>query len=137
MPTSRKIQKITSPYGQRGKIFHAGIDLRSVNFQTGADLDILAPEKCKVKRQGKDGYGNYFLIVEPIDSALYGYTEIKFIHIAPTFFGIGAIMEKGANIGRAIIGGNSTQKHLHFETWKELGHSDPVEYFNCMGIKYE
>ena len=130
---------ITSPFGMRtlkGKKrrMHRGVDLRSVDHTTWKDLDVIAPETCEVKRQGKDSYGNYFVVLEPISNA-YGYKELKFIHIKKTNFGIGEVIQKGQYISKTIINGNSSALHLHFETWKDKA-EDPVEYFNVMNINY-
>lgn len=140
-PVKRKYQVITSPFGKRGDIMHKGIDLRSIRFSVKGlslgDHDLVACEKCLVRRQGVDGYGNNYLVVEPLTSNIFGYTEIKYIHISKTDFTTGQILEEGDYIGKAILGGNSLAKHLHFETWKGGDAVDPVKYLNDMLIAYK
>lgn len=130
-------QIITSPFGPRTingrQSFHRGVDIRTVDFQTWKDIPIVTSEQCKVLRQGKDGYGNYFLVVQPHES---NFDEIKYIHISETKFKIGSILVPDIFLGYAIIGGNSKAKHLHFETWKDGKPVDPIEYFIEMNIKY-
>lgn len=134
-------QIITSPYGERlykgEKVFHKGVDLRSVDLSNRKDLPVIAPEDCIILRQDKDTYGNYFLVVKPIESQHLGYSELKFIHINKTTFNIGQPLQKGNLIGIAIIGGNSTSKHLHYETWKGKNHINPIQYFDDMGFPFE
>ena len=126
----RKVQKIT----QRFKHNHKGVDLRCVNFTTWINQDIIAPEECRVLRSGLDGYGNYYLVVEPLESK---YDELKFIHIKPVRFEDGEILKKGQYISQCIIGGNSESLHLHFEVWLSGNPINPVLYFNSVGIKYK
>jgi len=128
---------ITSPFGVRtykGKTRkHKGIDLRSVNMVTGICHDIVAPEYCKVLRQGIDGYGNYFLVTRGIESDY----ELKFIHIEKTHFEIGEMIRNGHYISISRIGGNSRAHHLHFETWEHRKPLNPVDYLNKMNINYK
>lgn len=131
---------ITSPYGMRTyggqKIFHNGVDLRSVNRETGDLLPIFAPEEMTVKRRGVDGYGNFFLVGTPMES---GYHELKFIHINDKCLSmkVGDVLKFGDEIGRTRVGGNSRAHHLHFEVWKDTNTSvDPVEYFDKIGLAW-
>jgi murein DD-endopeptidase MepM/ murein hydrolase activator NlpD len=132
--------KITSKYGPRWGRFHKGIDLRSVSGWK--DLDILCPEKSEVLRVGRDGYGNYFLVVKPLENTQF--KELKFIHIddhALSHFAPKMILQKDEYIGKAIIGGNSRSKHLHFETWIEidekLDHTNPEDYLRITQRDYD
>ena len=132
---------ITSKYGPRWNRFHKGIDLRTVSRATWKDLDIVAPEKCKVLRVGVDGYGNYFLVVKPLENTQF--KELKFIHIDDYAFkkmSPGMILHKNEYIGKCIIGGNSQARHLHFETWIEfngkLTHTNPEDYLRVTKIQY-
>lgn len=135
MPVKTDRLVITSPYGQRKNIFHNGVDLRSVNKETGAMLDIIAPENMQVLRNGVDGYGNYFLVGKPLEST---FKELKFIHLDEKClsFAKGAVLDKGTALGHSRIGGNSAAHHLHFEVWNNDS-IDPVIYFETMGIKWK
>jgi len=128
-------QIITSPFGPRiingKKSFHRGVDIRTVDLQTRKDIPIVTSEQCKVLRQGIDPYGNYYLVVQLLESS---FDELKYIHITETNFKIGSILITGTFIGYAIIGGNSKAKHLHFETWKNGEPVDPMEYCKEMKI---
>lgn len=132
---------ITSPYGERTlnfqKVFHQGVDLRSVNKTSGRLLDITAPERMRVIRRGVDGYGNYYLVTAPEESEYY---ELKFIHMDATCLSLplALTVEKGFVLGKTRVGGNSMAHHLHFETWTAEGvHANPMEYFDKMGMKWK
>lgn len=124
---------------------HRGVDLRSVDFTTWKDQNIIAPEECEVLRVGTDKIGNNFLVVRPFESHENGFRELKFIHIcnhALNNFAHGQVLNKGDYIGVAIEGGSSKSKHLHFESWVEytsnvIRPQNPVEYFLLMKIKYD
>ena len=143
----REIQIITSPFGLRKlgqrEHLHHGVDLRSVNFETYKDQDIITPEQCEVLRVGTDKQKNNYIVVKPLDSYHMGYRELKFIHVdnyALKNITPGDIMGKGAFLGYAVSAG--TGKHLHFETWveytsKRLRPVNPVNYFIEMKIRFE
>lgn len=139
MPVKSDPLIITSPFGSRidngKKIFHPGVDLRTVNKQTGQFLDIIAPENIEVLRNGIDGYGNYFLVGRPEESP---FKELKFIHLDEKClsFNKDEHIQKGSFLGHSRIGGNSKLHHLHFEVWAEEA-IDPVKYFEFMGKKWK
>jgi murein DD-endopeptidase MepM/ murein hydrolase activator NlpD len=130
-PINRKRQLVT----QRMKRGHNGVDLRCVNDLTHENLDVTATEKSELLRQGCDAYGNYFVVLKPLEFS--GLTEFKFIHINKTDFDIGKIFKAGETIGRCIVGGNSKSLHLHFEAWKGKAPFDPIQYFKDIGIEYD
>lgn len=130
-PIDRAQQVITQIY--RGEA-HKGVDLRCVDDVTKENLDVIAPEMMGVIRQGRDGYGNYFLVAQPLESGRA--RELKFIHINETRYQPGRVIQGGEAFARCIIGGNSRSLHLHFETWDVDGHYNPLEYFEEMRIGY-
>lgn len=128
----REYQYITQPFSPT---LHKGVDLRCVDDETMRNnLDVVAPERMRMLRQGKDGYGNYFLVCSGLES---GYQELKFIHIAPTEFPQAYIFVPGEYISKCILGGNSYALHLHFETWNFGRQTLPDAYFEKMNIKYK
>jgi len=139
-PIRRATQIITQEF--KG-LPHRGIDLRCVRFPgepgtlpTWRNQYVIATEKCIVQRMGVDVFKNNFLVVEPLKTHIFGYTDIKYIHIEPVEFKFGQILEEGDVIGKCMIGGNSKDLHLHFETWKGDKPIDPIEYFHIMQISY-
>jgi len=135
----RKVQKITSPYGRRGRPFHKGVDLRSWNDSFTKKLPIVLPELCIFDRtvyQEKWGWTHVFL---PCES---GYYEIKFTHmeenknlVPEMVYDVGK--ELGYTFVTKYMKSHGLGDHLHFETWIKKGeHSDPEEYFESMDIKY-
>jgi murein DD-endopeptidase MepM/ murein hydrolase activator NlpD len=113
---------------------HSGVDLRCVNPKD-ENMPVVATEDCRVLRSGIDGYGNYFVVVKPMVNT--SFTELKYIHLAPSNHMPGQELKEGEKIGVCAIGGNSKSLHLHFETWKQSGAVDPVEYFDLAGIKHK
>lgn len=130
-PINRKRQMIT----QKFHAGHNGVDLRCVTDGTNHNLEVQATEKSELLRQGRDGYGNYYIIVKPLETP--NYTEIKYIHINKTHYEKGKIFETGEFIGWCIIGGNSKSLHLHFETWDGKKPVNPETYFEDRGIEYD
>lgn len=139
-PIKTDVQIITSPFGEarvyKGKdIVHKGVDLRSIDFKTLRDFEVVAPESGKVLRYGQDKLGNFYMVMLGDVSG----KVLKFIHIDNDGFEIGQKMQAGDFVGVCIVGGNSTSKHLHFETWdkKEKTALDPCLYFDEMKIQYK
>lgn len=130
-PIDREFQFITQIY--RGEV-HRGIDLRCVDDETRENLDVTAPCNMEVIRQGRDGYGNYFLVGRPLADARC--REMKFIHINETRYQSGRVIPAGDAFAKCIVGGNSRSLHLHFETWDSDGHYNPIEYLDSLKIKY-
>lgn len=126
----RKTQVIT----QKFKAGHKGVDLRCVNFTNWINQDVICPEECRVKRSGIDGYGNYYLVVEPLETK---FDELKFIHIRPVRFDVDEIIKEGQYISKCLLGGNSKSLHLHFEVWKGGKAINPTFYFDVRKIKYK
>lgn len=134
-PIKRKKQKITSPYGKRGGIFHRGVDLRSVNFLTRRKQAVIATEDSMVLRVKRDSNDNGIIVLAPLES---DYDEIKYIHVAIEKSPVlkGQKVYEGDFLGYTERRGQSTSHHLHFEVWKNSDPVNPLQYFNRVGIDY-
>lgn len=143
MPVKRRVQKITQHFRKEDifidntlhKSAHKGIDLRSVNFTNWKLQKIIATEDMTVLRMGRDGYGNGFVVCEPVGNPMCD--MVKYIHVkADKSIHRGKELKKGDRIGRTEIAGNSKAHHLHFETMSSGWHFNPINYFNYLDIKY-
>ncbi len=130
-PIQQEIQIITQGFKFS---YHNGVDLRCVDDKY-KNLPVVTTERSQVLRQGIDGFGNYFLVLRPLDNLEF--SELKFIHIEKTQFEIGQVLEENEFLSRCRIGGNSVSLHLHFEVWANGAPIDPVKYFDVAGIAYE
>lgn len=118
---------------------HKAVDLRSVDLDANEKLDIILPEDAEVLRIGIDGFGNDFIVVQPVNDFM---SELKFIHV--TFkekFKVGDFLEAGTVFGKTQIvdeigRGNSLAHHLHFETWRKGTAINPIRYFDEYHIAY-
>jgi len=130
-----EIQKITSLYGQRGKIFHAGIDLRTWNIKFWKPLRILFPEPCEVLRTWVDDWGGG-IALKPLNNTQFD--ELKFIHveISPALT-VGDVFAKGTLIGYSMLSKLNKSHHLHFEVWVDKKTVNPILYIEAAGYKYE
>jgi len=140
------VQVITSSFGEkRGKRKkHKGMDLRSRRFlrETGYVKqwflqDIVATERCKIKRFGVDKLGNEYIVLTPMINR--DFYELKYIHVtlrAEVMFR-GKTLEAGDRIGKTQVKGSSRAHHLHFEVWENKIPVNPLEYFNRLGIRYK
>lgn len=122
---------ITQKY--KGNI-HRGVDIRSYDFKRWKLCNIVATEDQTVIRVGIDGYGNDYIICKPDDETVCD--TIKYIHVKPAVKE-GDRLNGGRKIGVTAIDsdysprrGNSYAHHLHFETWKNGNHIDPIIYFS-------
>jgi len=130
----RPVQKITSPYGPRGKTFHRGVDLRTWDIKFWKPQAIIFPEFCKVLRIWEDDWGGG-MAVEPLESIMFD--ELKFIHvkIKPEIIA-GKTYERGTVIGYSMLSKLNKSHHLHFEVHVEKSTVNPTTYFEYRGIQY-
>jgi len=147
MPVKRfsNVQVITAPFGEkRGNRTHKGVDLRSRRFlpETGyvkqwGLQDVVATERCRIKRFGTDQKGNDYIVLTPMKNT--DYYELKYIHVTlrDEVKVIDKTLEAGDRIGKTQIKGTSKAHHLHFEVWDNLVAIDPLIYFNDLKIKYK
>lgn len=139
----RKIQKITSPYGDRiiggKKQFHKGVDLRVYNFANWKKQAILFPERCRVIRIGYQAEWGWNVVVATKSENGKDY-ELKFIHLEKPDIHEGLVYDKGYALGWTTVTpymkAHKYPEHLHFEVWDQGLHIDPVWYFDERGISY-
>jgi murein DD-endopeptidase MepM/ murein hydrolase activator NlpD len=133
-PINREKQVITQRFTGVTDRDHRGVDLRCVKDGTSTNLEVTATEKSGLLRQGRDRFGNFYVVLKPLETP--GYTELKYVHINNTYHAKGKIFEAGEFIGWCIVGGNSKSLHLHFETWNGKIPLDPQAYFKVRGTEY-
>ena len=109
--------KINSPYGPRGKEFHAGIDIGSPNYQ---EVKAAMDGEAILAGHSNTGYGK--LVVLRHDrgfSTIYGHLNVI---IAQE----GEAVRQGQAIGGVGSTGKSTGPHLHFEVRHDGRPLDPL-----------
>jgi murein DD-endopeptidase MepM/ murein hydrolase activator NlpD len=123
-------QIITQKYHWR----HRGVDLRSWDFEKNSLLPVITPEPVKVLRMGTDRFGNDFIVCKGKMTNVV----LKFIHITiKSGININTELGKYEILGYTQIKGNSRAHHLHFETWKDGKHFDPIIYFGIIGLAWD
>jgi len=98
--------KINSPYGPRGKNFHAGIDIASPSYQ---EVKAAMDGEVVLARSSNGGYGNVVVLRHNL-----GFTTI-YGHMSVIIAQAGEAVRQGQAIGGAGSTGRSTGPHLHFE----------------------
>ncbi len=97
--------KVISPYGERGRRGHAGVDIK-----TKEDDEVLAAFDGIVEQSGPYyGYGNYIVIRHA-----YGFSTC-YSHQSKNFVEVGQKVKAGEVIGLTGQTGRATTPHLHFE----------------------
>ena len=112
---------VTSPYGQRGRGFHPGIDigmLRSLAVRAAAAGDVTGVGYLN----GYEGYG--LLVVVDIGN---GY-QLLYGHLSRSAVRAGQQLEQGDPIGTAGCTGSCTGTHLHFELRRNGRWVDPTPF---------
>jgi murein DD-endopeptidase MepM/ murein hydrolase activator NlpD len=109
---------VTSPFGQRWGVLHAGIDIAA-----GIGTPIIAAGSGTVTRAGwNNGFGNYVSIDHGGGySTAYG-------HLNSISVRSGQSVSSGQTIGTVGSTGDSTGPHLHFEVRVNGIPKDPLEY---------
>lgn len=98
---------MTSPYGNRSRGFHNGVDL--VLFKDTMGAPIYAPLSGTVKSNFFDDRGGYQLIIDS------GYARFGFAHLKEkSNLKVNQKVTKGQIIGYLGNTGTSTGAHLHF-----------------------
>jgi murein DD-endopeptidase MepM/ murein hydrolase activator NlpD len=109
--------KINSPYGPRGKKFHAGIDIGSPNYQ---EVKAVMDGEVILARHSNTGYGK--LVVLRHDQ---GFSNI-YGHLNVIIAQEGEAVRQGQAIGGVESTGKSTGPHLHFELRHDGRPLDPL-----------
>ncbi|MEW6273830.1 MAG: peptidoglycan DD-metalloendopeptidase family protein [Bacillota bacterium] len=109
---------VVSPFGWRGREFHAGID---IGADTGAP--VWAAESGRVIRAG--WYGGYGKCV---DINHGGGVVTRYAHLSAISVGIGEQVSRGQLIGRVGSTGYATGPHLHFEVIADGRPLNPVQF---------
>jgi len=109
--------KINSPFGPRGKGFHAGIDLASPSYQ---EVKAAMDGEVILARNTKTGYGKVVILRHDRGfSTIYGHLNVI---IAKE----GEAVRQGEAIGGVGSTGRSTGPHLHFELRQNGRPLDPL-----------
>lgn len=114
------VGQITSPYGWRGREFHAGIDICQ---SKGAP--VRASNSGTVTFAGwRGGYGNLVIINHG------GGIETYYAHNSSLLVSVGQQVEKSQQIATVGSTGRSTGPHVHFEIRVNGSPVNPMEYLN-------
>jgi murein DD-endopeptidase MepM/ murein hydrolase activator NlpD len=98
--------KINSPFGPRGKSFHAGIDIGSPSYQ---EVKAAMDGEVILARQTQTGYGKVVILRHDLGfSTIYGHLNVIIARE-------GESVRLGQPIGGVGSTGRSTGPHLHFE----------------------
>lgn len=102
--------KITSPYGDRGGVFHKGIDI-------GVDKEpAYSISKGKVKYAGYSETAGNWVVIESEDKDPNGKKlTARYLHLNSYSVSTGDTVKRGDKIGVTGNTGNSTGPHLHFD----------------------
>jgi len=98
--------KINSPFGPRGKKFHAGIDIASPHYQ---EVKAAMDGEVILARNSRTGYGKVIVLRHDL-----GFTSI-YGHMNVIIAKEGEAIRQGQAIGGVGSTGKSTGPHLHFE----------------------
>ena len=110
---------INSPYGPRGKKFHAGIDIASSSYQ---EVKAAMDGEVILARSSAAGYGNVVVLRHnPGFSTIYG-------HMSVIIAREGEAVRQGQAIGGVGSTGRSTGPHLHFELRHNGKPLDPLPH---------
>lgn len=97
--------KVISPFGYRGRHFHAGTDIKLQHGDTvRAAFDGLVTKACPYS-----GYGNLVILKHPNNIETY------YSHLSKCIAHIGDSIKAGQVIGLGGRTGRATTNHLHFE----------------------
>ena len=107
-----KPYKITSPYGYRGRGFHAGTDIQPTNGKT-LNSNIYASNNGVVAQSGYTGYNGNFIVIDHGNGWFTSYG-----HLNKRLVKVGDRVSQGQIIGKMGKTGRATGVHLHFGLWK-------------------
>lgn len=99
--------RVRSPYGQRGRKFHTGLDL--IQSPGGGDPVLASREGVVEMVVHRGGYGRMILLRHG-ESGYTRYAHLKKITVRP-----GQTVQQGETIGFVGSSGRASGPHLHFE----------------------
>lgn len=99
--------RVRSPYGQRGRKFHTGLDL--IQSPGGGDPVLASREGVVEMVVHRGGYGRMILLRHG-ESGFTRYAHLKKITVRP-----GQTVQQGETIGFVGSSGRASGPHLHFE----------------------
>ncbi len=109
--------KINSPFGQRNKRLHAGIDIASPFYQ---EVKAAMDGEVLLAAETRSGYGNVVVLRHD-----RGYVTI-YGHMSVIISKAGETVRQGQAIGGVGSTGKSTGPHLHFEVRHDGRPIDPM-----------
>ena len=109
--------KINSPFGPRGKGFHAGIDIDSPSYQ---EVKSAMDGEVILARNTRRGYGKVVFLQHA-----HGYMTV-YAHLNVIMVREGEAVRQGQAIGGVGSTGKSTGPHLHFEIRQNDRPIDPL-----------
>jgi murein DD-endopeptidase MepM/ murein hydrolase activator NlpD len=109
--------KINSPFGPRGKRFHAGIDISSPSYQ---EVKAAMDGEVVLARNTRHGYGKVVFLQHD-----NGYMTV-YAHLNVIMVREGEAVRQGQAIGGVGSTGRSTGPHLHFEIRHNDRPIDPI-----------
>jgi murein DD-endopeptidase MepM/ murein hydrolase activator NlpD len=109
--------KINSPFGPRGKSFHAGIDIASPSYQ---EVKSALDGEVILARDTRKGYGRVVFLQHD-----HGYMTV-YAHLSVIMVREGEAVRQGQAIGGVGSTGRSTGPHLHFELRQNDRPIDPL-----------
>jgi murein DD-endopeptidase MepM/ murein hydrolase activator NlpD len=125
LPMKGKI-RMTSPYGNRSRGFHNGVDLVSVGSAT-LGQPIYAPLSGTIVSNFFDDRGGYQIILDS------GYAKFGFAHLKEkSNLKVHSKVTKGQIVGYVGNTGTSTGAHLHFTLRLNDQIVDPVANINIL-----
>ncbi len=112
--------KLISPYGPRGRRFHAGADIK---LETGDTVHVAFSGKVRIARV-MSGYGK--MVVVRHNNGL----ETVYAHLSRILVNVNQELKAGEVIGLGGRTGRATTSHLHFETRYMGEHFNPNRILN-------
>jgi murein DD-endopeptidase MepM/ murein hydrolase activator NlpD len=111
--------KISSPFGPRGRGFHAGIDIPSPSYQ---EVKAAMDGEVVLARNSSGGYGKVVVLRHDLGfSTIYGHLNVIIAREGET-------VRQGQAIGGVGSTGRSTGPHLHFELRRKEKPLDPLPH---------
>jgi len=111
--------RISSPFGQRGRSFHAGVDIAAAHGTA-----ILAADSGVVTAAGWNGGFGIMIIIDHGNG-----TATLYAHNSSNLVTVGQRVKRGQQIARIGSTGNSTGPHVHFEVHRNGSQVNPMQFF--------